>query len=175
MDVDLPDITGIEAARRIVAARPDINIVTLALHRDKRYIGEMLKAGAVGYLLKDCTHEILLEAIRAVYSGERFICKPVLDSIIIEYLDHFAISKTVKPSVLITRELEILGSLADGLSTKEVARSFGLSIKTVETHRHRISDKLSMRSVAEPTKYAIREGISVLESNASLQSGSSGG
>lgn len=161
MDIAMPDLNGIEATRQIVAEHPDIKIIALSMHSDKRFVTEMLKAGAVAYLLKDCAFEELLIAIRAVTENKIYL-SPGIAGVVVE---DFIQSKKREPSVfsvLTDREREVLQLMAEGQTTKEIAGHLEVSIKTVETHRNKIMDKLGLHTIAELTKYAIREGLTSL-------------
>ncbi len=163
MDIAMPDINGIEATRQIKAANPEIRILALSMHSDQRFIGDMLRAGASGYLLKDCAGAELVQAIRTVYEGKVYL-SPAIAGIVTEgFINPAGAMGVDARQVLTVRELEVVQLLAEGLSTKEVAFKLNVSIKTVETHRKNIFDKLNLSSIAELTKYAIREGLTSLE------------
>jgi len=163
MDIAMPDINGIEATRQIKAATPDIRILALSMHSDQRFVGDMLRAGASGYLLKDCAGAELVQAIRTVYEGKVYL-SPAIAGIVTEgFINPAGAMGVDARQVLTVRELEVVQLLAEGLSTKEVAFKLNVSIKTVETHRKNIFDKLNLSSIAELTKYAIREGLTSLE------------
>lgn len=164
MDVSMPDMNGIEATRKIISANPHTKVVALSGHVSKEFVREMLIAGASGYVLKTHAYEELVRAIREVMKGNKFlscdIAKGVLD-------DYIALSSSIseKPAfiTLTAREREVLQQLAEGKTTKEMADTLSVSVKTVETHRRNIMDKLCLHSVAELTKYAIREGVTSLD------------
>lgn len=164
MDVGMPDMNGIEATRRIITESPKIKIIALSMHSDRRFVVEMLKAGASGYLLKDCAFEELIHAIRAVVANRTYLSPGIADIVIKGYAHLLSKENLSVFSILATREREVLQLLAEGKSTKEIASFFNLSVKTVETYRKQIMDKLNIHSVAELTKYAIREGLTSLES-----------
>lgn len=163
MDISMSELNGIEAARRIVSQGSSTRIIMLSMHSDRRFITESLKAGAMGYLLKDCAFDEVLLAVKAVSEGAMYLSSRISESVIKDYV---AIAKSVPGSafsILSAREREVLQLLAEGRSTKETAARLHVSVKTVETHRKQIMDKLDIRSVAELTKYAIREGLTPLE------------
>lgn len=163
MDISMPELNGIEATRRIVSRGAAIGIIMLSMHSDGRFVTESLKAGARGYLLKDCAFEEVLLAVKAVSEGTIYLSSRISESVIKDYV---AIAKRVPGSafsILSAREREVLQLLAEGRSTKETAARLNVSVKTIETHRKQIMDKLDIRSVAELTKYAIREGLTPLE------------
>ncbi len=163
IDVSMPDMNGIEATRKIVAETPGIKVIALSMHSDRRFVLGMLEAGASGYLLKDCAFGELAVAIRQVMTGNTYLSPKIADVVVKGYLHKTSDDSPEKAGLLTSREREILQLIAEGLSTKEIAAHVCLSIKTVETHRRNIMEKLDMRSVAELTKYAIREGLVVVD------------
>lgn len=163
MDVSMPDMNGIEATRRIKSEYPQIRILALSMHSDRRFAMEMLKAGASGYLLKDSAFEEMAHAIRAVMSGHTYLCHKIADVVIKNYINLTAKQESSAFSELTVREREVLQLIAEGKSTKEIASALEVSVKTVETHRQQMMEKLGVRSVAELTKYAIREGLTSIE------------
>lgn len=164
MDVSMPDLNGIEATRQITHDLPDIKVLALSMHSDKRFVAGILKAGASGYLLKDCAFEEMAGAIRAVADGGTYLSPGVAGAVIQDYVRRLSDSDTpTVTSALTPREREVLQLLAEGNSTKEVASRLNVSIKTVETHRRQLMDKLDIHSIAALTKYAIREGLTALE------------
>ena len=163
MDLGMPQMNGIEATREITAGNQRIKVIALSMHSDKRFVLQMLKAGASGYLLKDSAFEELITAIKTVTSNQSYLSPKITDVVLKEYLQTVSRGDASAFSVLTHREREVLQMLAEGKSTKEIAASLNVSVKTVETHRQQIMDKLKIRSVAELTKYAIREGLTSLE------------
>ncbi|MBZ0156577.1 MAG: response regulator transcription factor [Alphaproteobacteria bacterium] len=161
MDIAMPDLNGIEATRQIMAEHPGIKIIALSMHSDKRFVMEMLKAGASAYLLKDCAFEELILAIRAVTENKTYL-SPGIAGVVVEDFLHARKEEPSVFSVLTDREREVLQLLAEGQTTKEIASHLQVSIKTIETHRNRIMDKLGIHTIAELTKYAIREGLTSL-------------
>ncbi len=163
MDVSMPGLNGIEATRKILSRCDRVRIIMLSMHSDRRFVIESLRAGAMGYLLKDCAFEELLLAIRSVCAGKVHLSRPINDSVVSDYIALAAAAPESAFAVLSAREREVLQLVAEGKSTKETAARLNVSVKTVETHRKQIMDKLNIRSVAELTKYAIREGLTPLE------------
>ena len=162
MDVEMPDMNGIEATMQILLEFPQIKVIALSMYSDRRFVTNMLKAGASGYLLKDCAFEELSQAIRLAMANRIYLSPGVADVVVKDYVSP-APSQSVF-AVLTTREREVLQLLSEGKRTTQIAELLHISIKTVETHRQQIMHKLGMRSVAELTKYAIREGLTSLES-----------
>lgn len=163
MDVAMPDLNGIEATRQIVAKVSNIKIIALSMHSDRRFVVEMLKAGATGYLLKDCAFEELTHAIRAVVVNRIYLSPKINDIVIKEFVRLFPETELSVFSVLTPRQRQVLQLLSEGKSTSQIASHLQVSVKTVETYRQQIMDKLDIHSVAELTKYAIREGLTSLE------------
>jgi RNA polymerase sigma factor (sigma-70 family) len=163
LDVAMPDLNGIETARRVVEDHPPSKIIALSMHSDQRFVTKMFEAGAQGYLLKDCASEELLKAIRTVMNNERYVSPRVASGIVGDYVEENKRSDLSAFAVLTAREREILQMIAEGRSTKEIADRLDVSAKTVETHRHRVMNKLNVRSVAQLTKYAVREGLTSLD------------
>ncbi len=161
MDVAMPDLNGIDATRRITEAEPRTRVLALSMHSDGRYVKGMLQAGARGYILKDCAAEELTHAIRTVMAGQIYVSPGVTGTIVNDYVRQLTAAD--EPATLTRREREVLQLLAEGGSTANIAAGLHLSVKTIETHRKRIMDKLDLRSIAELTKYAIREGITTVD------------
>jgi DNA-binding NarL/FixJ family response regulator len=163
MDVSMPDMNGIIATKRITKNCPDVSVIALSMHSDSMFVTEMLKSGAAGYLLKDCAFEELNQAIRHVVAGKRYLSPSISGVVLDDYLQHTQREESDELEHLTEREREILQLMAEGKSTKQIAFQLHISIKTVETHRRQIMNKLNIFSVAELTKYAIRKGLTSLE------------
>jgi two-component system, NarL family, response regulator NreC len=163
MDVAMPNLNGIEATRQIVAKTLKTKVLGLSMHADARFVAEMFKAGAWGYLLKDSAFEELTRAIRTVMDNKIYI-SPAIGGALIETILNQRCEANASPTRGLTaREREVLQLLAEGASTKEMAERLNVSLKTIETHRQNIMKRLGLHSVAELTKYAIREGLTDLE------------
>ena len=163
MDISMPDLNGIEATREIQREAPGVRVIALSMHSAKRYVTEMFRAGASGYLLKDCDFDELARAVRTVAEGKTYV-SPSISSVVVEDLVHT--EERVEPtafSVLTQREREVLQLLAEGRTTKQIALRLHISPKTVEAHRLRVMNKLEIDNVAQLTKYAIRHGMTDLE------------
>ena len=160
MDVAMPHLNGVEAARQILTRNPDIAIVMLSMHSDESYVLRSLKAGARAYLLKDSAEADLISAIQAIIEGRSFFSpgvRALLKEDYIYRLQKFGADDTYE--LLTAREREVLQLVAEGRSNKEVASLLGLSLYTVETHRTHILQKLNLHSVPELILYAVRKGI----------------
>jgi DNA-binding NarL/FixJ family response regulator len=162
MDIGMPDMNGIEAARQIIVAMPAIKVIALSMHAEKRYVMEMLKAGASGYILKDNAYEELARAIRTALNNRTYLSPQVAEIVIGDYVQLAQTANCSVFSLLSPREREVLQLLAEGNSTAQIADHLCISVKTVETYRQHIMEKLNIRSIAELTKYAIREGLTYL-------------
>ena len=163
MDVGMPDLNGIEATRQISVLPGKPKIVGLSMHSDRRYISQMLKAGAAGYLLKDSAFEELVKAISTVTRGQIYLSPQIAETVVDDYRRNSTSGDGSVFSLLTTREREVLQQISEGCSTKEIASTLCVSVKTIETHRRQIMEKLKLRSVAELTKYAVKEGLTELD------------
>jgi two-component system response regulator NreC len=163
MDIGMPDLNGIEATRQILANNPKVKVIALSMHSAKRFVVEMLKVGASGYLLKDCAFEELALAIRTAITNKVYVSPSVNGMMIKEYVHNLSETEFSVASILTPRERQALQLLAEGKTTKQIALSLNVSVKTIETYRRQLMVKLNLHSVAELTKYAIREGITSLE------------
>jgi DNA-binding NarL/FixJ family response regulator len=159
MDVAMPDLNGIEATRQIVAELPGVKIIALSMHDDRRFVLNMLKAGAAGYMLKDSAFTDLAKAIRMVMSGKTYLSHEVTDIVVKDYVSSSQPVESSAFHLLSPREREVLQLLAEGKTSAQIGDKLHISVKTVETHRQQIMVKLKIRTVAELTKYAIREGL----------------
>lgn len=163
MDISMPDINGIDATRTITGESRDMRVLALSMESDRRFVVEVLKAGANGYVLKDSAFAELATAIRAVATGETYLPSRVTTLLIKEYLQRIPDEVPATYETLSQREREILQLIADGSNAKEIAFAFGVSVKTVENQRHSIMKKLDLFSIAELTKYAVRQGLTSLK------------
>lgn len=164
MDIGMPGLNGIEATRQIKMDSPIIKVIALSMHSESRFVAEMLKAGACAYILKDSAFEELVHAIHACMADKIYLSPAIAERVIKDYITHIPRENLSAFSILTQREREILQLIAEGKSTKEIASLLYISVKTVETHRQKIMEKLNLNSIAELTKYAIREGLTTLES-----------
>jgi len=162
MDVSMPEMNGMEATRQIKTLSPSTKVIALSMHSDRRFVLGMIDAGASGYLPKDCDFDELLLAIRSVLAGKVYLSPAIADVVVREYLSP---AEPVAPQgpALTSREREIIQLVAEGKSGKEIADCLHVSVKTVESHRRNIMEKLGRRSVADLTKYAIKEGLVSLD------------
>ncbi|HZU84853.1 MAG TPA: response regulator transcription factor, partial [Polyangiaceae bacterium] len=163
MDITMPGLNGIDATRQIAAEMPQVKVVGLSMNSDRRYVLAMLAAGASGYLLKNAASDELQRAIHTVVANQKYVSPLVADAVIDAAIREALPPATPADDVLSGREREVLQSLAEGRTSKEIAAKLGVAVSTVETHRRQIMDKLSLRSIAELTKYAIRAGLTSLD------------
>lgn len=161
MDVAMAELNGIEATRQLIAMLPDTKVLGLSMHSDSRYVKRMLEAGASGYLLKENAFDELITALRAVAANRVYVSPEASGSLLSDIAQGQSVDEN-NSSPLTAREKEILQLIAEGHSTQTVAERLFISTKTVETHRKKIMDKLDLHSIAELTKYAIREGFTSL-------------
>ena len=158
VDVGMPGMNGIEATRRLLAARPLLKVIALSAYSDKRFVLEMLEAGAKGYLIKASAGDELPRAIRAIAQGQTYLC-PEVAGTLVEAARGKSSREGNATAKLGRREREVLGLLAEGHISSEIAARMHIAASTVEVHRRNIMRKLDLHSVAELTKYAIREGL----------------
>jgi DNA-binding NarL/FixJ family response regulator len=167
MDVYMPEMNGIDATRQLIAAAPTAKVIGLSMNGDRRHVLAMFAAGASAYLLKTSASEELVRAVHEVTAGRKYV-SPAIANVVIETL-HGGPLEMSAPSAargskgLTTREQQVLQLVAEGHSSKVIAGRLNVAVATVETHRRQIMDKLSIRSIAELTKYAIREGLTSLQ------------
>ncbi len=162
MDITMPELNGMDASRQILNELPGTKIITLSMHSDRRFVMEMFKAGVSGYLLKDCAFDELAQAIKSVISNHKYVSPAIAGTVIDDYVDQTATGRE-SSSELTSREREVLQLIAEGMTTKQIANSLNVSVKTVETHRRKIMKKLDIHSIAELTKVAIQEGLTSVD------------
>ena len=163
MDIDMPKVNGLEATRLLRKENPDVRVLILSVHSNKQYVLQIIQSGAQGYVLKDAAPAELVRAIEAVYSGEPFFSPDVSQMVLSQYMAEAGRDEEDGTGRLTSREREVLAMIAEGQSNKEMANKLGVGVRTVETHRERVMDKLNIRTVAGLTKYAISNGIARLE------------
>jgi DNA-binding NarL/FixJ family response regulator len=159
MDVCMPDMNGIVATTLILAENPRIKVIALSMLDDRRFVSNMLRAGAAGYLVKDCSFTELTKAIRRVVANKIYLTAGILDLVVKDYVTPTAGSDPPSSSHLTIREKEVLQLVAEGHSTRQIAQNLYVSVKTIETHRQNVMAKTNAKSIAGLTKYAIREGL----------------
>jgi two-component system nitrate/nitrite response regulator NarL len=160
MDINLPDISGLEATRQLHQALPEVQIIILSVHDDEEYIMEAVQVGARGYLLKDTMPDKLDQAVESVYRGEVYFDVNILQIMASGYARQATVEKK---AALTPRECQVLKQIALGKTNKETAKLLSLGVRTVETYRERIMGKLDIHTVAGLTRYAINEGLIPLD------------
>lgn len=163
MDVAMPDLNGIEATRQIRAECPQTKVIGLSMHSSKRFVIDMIEMGAVGYVLKKSVFDELAQAISAVKDNQVYLSPAIAGVVVERILDLKSRRKAQAKTALTPREREVLQLLAEGKTSRDVAQRLHLSVKTVDTHRRNIMEKLDIRTIPELTKYAIREGLTTSE------------
>lgn len=166
MDIAMPDLNGIDATRQVLRDDSHVRVIALSAYADRRYVLGMLDAGASGYVLKANAGKELIGAIRSAMQGGRYLTPEVAEMVVDGHTVSAGQAPPAKPpeSLLSPREREVLQLLAEGKSSKEIAASLYIATRTAETHRRNIVKKLGLHSIAELTKYAIREGLTPLDS-----------
>lgn len=159
MDIAMPDLNGMEATRQIVHECPNVKVLALSMHSSNKYVREMFRAGAKGYVLKDCHFEELLQAIRTVVDGKIYVSPSIGHTVVEDYISEKSDKSAF--NVLSKRERELLQLLAEGKTTKQAAALMQISPKTAQAHRLRMMNKLVIDNVAQLTKYAVQEGLTI--------------
>jgi DNA-binding NarL/FixJ family response regulator len=162
MDIGMPNLNGIEATRQMITENPHLKIMALSTHSDGSVVAKMIKAGATGYMLKESAFSELLDGLHTMAEGKTYLCSKISKVVFADYVNLLTDPKSDFIDRLTIREREILQLVAEGHSTKDIARDLHLSPKTVDAHRDHIMEKLGVRNVASLTKYAIREGLTTL-------------
>jgi len=163
MDMSMPNLNGIEATRLILQHRPNTRVIILSMHSDRHIVKETLEAGASAYVLKSNLFDEMLRALETVAEGGRYLSPRITDVVIDDYVGKSIEGESAKTPKLTSRERQIVQLVAEGNTIKEIARILHISPKTADSNRRRIMSKLGLSSVAELTKYAIREGLTSLE------------
>lgn len=164
MDINMPDLNGIDATRQIVAEFPGTKIIAFSMHTDHQFVAGALKAGVSGYLQKDSAFEELAQAIRTVVADQTYLSAKIAGEVVKDYVEKLVAGESAAPSSFLTaREREVAQLYAEGQTTKQIADRLNLSVKTIETHRRHIMEKLDITGIAELTKFAIREGLTSLD------------
>ncbi len=163
MDINMPDLNGVDAARQILADYPQIRIIALSMYSDRSYVKGMLKSGVAGYLLKNCAFEELSSAIQTVMRNQTYLSPKITDIVRKEFVKLMGNGEMSTVELLTDKEREVLQLIAEGKKTKDIAENLHISVKTVEARRSKIMDKLNIKSVAGLTKFAIREGLTSIE------------
>ena len=159
LDISMPRMTGLQAARELSARTPDVRVLMLSMHDDEQYLFEALRAGASGYVLKSVADRDLIEACRATMRGEPFLYPGAVHALVREHVERARRGEETREDPLSPRETEVVKLIAEGWTSREIADALVLSEKTIERHRSNILEKLGMRDRVELTRYAIRRGL----------------
>jgi DNA-binding NarL/FixJ family response regulator len=159
LDIAMPRMTGLHAARELNRHLPELRILILSMHENEQYLYETLKAGASGYVVKTVADRDLVEACRAAMRGEPFLYPGAMTALVRDYLHRVRNDQPIRDDPLTPRELQVVKLIGEGHSSKEIARTLVISEKTVERHRANILEKLGMRDRVDLTRYAIRRGL----------------
>jgi DNA-binding NarL/FixJ family response regulator len=162
MDIGMPNLNGIEATRKMIAENQHLKVMALSTHSDGSVVAKMIKAGATGYMLKESAFSELLDGLHTMAEGKTYLCSKISKVVFADYVNLLTNPKGDFIDGLTIREREILQLVAEGHTTKDIAKELHLSPKTVDSHRDHIMEKLDVRNVAGLTKYAIREGLTTL-------------
>jgi two-component system nitrate/nitrite response regulator NarL len=162
LDINMPNMNGLEAMGHLRKQVPNTRVIILTMHDSKEYIAQIVRLGARGYLLKDCSPSELVSAIKAVHSGEVYFSPTVSKVLVEEMVDGKKTPEQPVPAPLTEREREVLSLIAEGLLNKQIADRLGIGVRTIETHRERIMRKLDIHTVAGLTKYAIARGMTTM-------------
>ena len=161
MDIGMPNLNGIESTRQILSRNPKVKIMALSTHSEGTVVAKMIKSGASGYMFKESAFEELVDGIKLILSGKTFLCSKISKVVFSDYINIITNPKWKNGDGLSGREREVLQLVAEGNTTKEIAKILELSPKTVDSHREHIMEKLGIRNIAGLTKYAIREGMTM--------------
>jgi len=162
-DITMPNLNGVDATRQIVREFPKVKVLALSIHSNRAFVADMLKAGASGYVLKECTFDDLVEAVHAVASGSTYLSSKVAGVVVSDYVKRLSQTPASPLDALTEREREVLQLVGEGRNTKQIARVLHISSKTVEGNRRKIMEKLDAHSVADLVRIAILGGLASLE------------
>ena len=159
LDITMPRMTGLQAARELAQRKPELKVLILSMHDNEQYFFEALKAGASGYVLKSAANRDLIEACRATMRGEPFLYPAAVRALVRDYLERASRGEDTPEDPLSPRELEVVKLIAEGFTSEEIGEQRFISKKTVDRHRENVLEKLAMRNRVELTRYAIRRGL----------------
>ncbi len=162
IDIGMPNLNGVDATRLILSENPKTKIMALSTHSDISIVAKAMKAGACGYILKESAFDELATAVETIIKGKTYLCSKIANAVFSDYVSNLSNPKLTNGKLLTGREREVLQLVSEGKTTKEIASELHVSVKTVDSHREHIMNKLGIHSIAELTKYAIREGITFI-------------
>ena len=161
MDIAMPELNGVEATRLILAELPQVRVVALSMYADRRFVAEILRAGALGYVLKDGAFEELALAIRTITEGKTYLSPSIAGLVVEELMQRSSAPGSPSLGGLTPRERQVLKLLADGMRPREIAQELSISVNTVEVHKQNLMNKLEIHTASELTRFAIREGLTI--------------
>ena len=165
MDISMPNLNGVDATRHIVREYPKVKVIALSMHSSSMFVSDMIKAGASGYILKDCLFEELAEAIKTVNDGGVYLSPEVVSLVVEDYMNRLSGAGGLPLESLSEREREVLQLIGEGKNTKQIALELHVSTKAIEANRRKIMEKLNSHSVADLVRWAILGGLTSLEIN----------
>ena len=160
MDIGMPKLNGVEATAQLKEKMPNTKVIALSMHSEKHYVKGMLEAGAKGYLFKNCTYSQLINAIKTVNEGKKYLSDEITEVLIEDYLDN---TEHESISELTDREMEVLKLIAEGKTTRDISEELFVSVKTIGTHKQHIMEKLNIKTPVDIIKYALKNGIITLD------------
>lgn len=163
MDITMPNLNGVDATRQVISEFPNVKVIALSMHSCTMFVADMIKAGASGYLLKDCLFDELAEAIRVVCDGGTYLSPGVISVVVNDYVNRLTSTSSLPLENLTEREREVLQLIGEGKNTKQIALQLHLSTKAIEANRRKIMEKLHTQSVADLVRWAILGGLTSLE------------
>ena len=165
MDISMPNLNGVDATRQIVREHPKVKVIALSMHSSSMFVADMIKAGASGYMLKDCLFNELAEAIRIVYEGGAYLSPGVVSLVVGDYMNRLSGTGGLPLESLSYREREVLQLIGEGKNTKQIAQELHVSTKAIEANRRKIMEKLHSQSIADLVRWAILGGLTSLDVN----------
>jgi DNA-binding NarL/FixJ family response regulator len=162
IDIGMPNLNGIEATRQVINENPYAKVMALSTHSEMSIVAKALKAGASGYMLKESAFNELIDGINTIKTGKTYLCNKIAEIVFSDYVNMLNNPRFNGFDILSNREKEVLQLVSEGKTTKEIANTLHLSPKTIDSHREHIMDKLGIRSIAELTRYAIKEGLTYI-------------
>lgn len=165
MDISMPNLNGVDATRQIIREHPKVKVIALSMHSSSMFVADMIKAGASGYMLKDCLFDELADAIRTVNNGGAYLSPDVVSLVVGDYMNRLSGAGGLPLESLTDREREVLQLIGEGKNTKQIAQILHVSTKAIEANRRKIMEKLNSNSIADLVRWAILGGLTSLDLN----------